>query len=103
MGMNEEYTPELKSEVAIEALKGKKSNEQIAAEYGISTDQVTEWRDTMLASMSNLFSKRKLDKEQRRVEAAHQKRIAHLQAQVDKRQVELDWLRRKMREIGIEE
>ncbi len=101
--MDEDYTTEFKSQVAIEALKGKKSDEQLAAEYGISPQQVAEWRDTALASMTSVFSKRKLDKERCSMEAAHQKRVARLQAQIDKLQSEYDWLRRKAREAGLEE
>jgi len=89
--------------VALEALKGKQSDEQIASEYSISPPLVSEWRDNALAAMPSVFSKRKLDRERRRIEAAHQKRVARLQAQIEKRQVELDWLRRKAREAGLEE
>jgi transposase len=47
--------PDLKVEVAIEAIKGKLSVNEIALKYAIHPKQVTDWRDQLLTEASTVF------------------------------------------------
>lgn len=47
--------PELKMEVALEAIKGVLSINQIASKYSIHPKQVTDWRDQLLSEGETVF------------------------------------------------
>jgi transposase len=47
--------PELKMEVALEAIKGVLSISQIASKYNIHPKQVTDWRDQLLGEGQSVF------------------------------------------------
>lgn len=47
--------PDLKLEVALEAVKGKLSINEIAVKYGIHPKQVTDWRDQLLVEGVSVF------------------------------------------------
>jgi transposase len=47
--------PELKLEVALEAIKGKLSVNEIAVKYRIHPKQVTDWRDQLLSEGLSVF------------------------------------------------
>ena len=48
-------SPELKMEVALEAIKGVLSISQIASKYNIHPKQVTDWRDQLLGEGESVF------------------------------------------------
>lgn len=48
-------SPELKMEVAVEAIKGELSIAQIASKYDIHPKQVTDWRDQLLGEGLSVF------------------------------------------------
>lgn len=48
-------TPELKMEVALEAIKAVLSISQIASKYNIHPKQVTDWRDQLLGEGESVF------------------------------------------------
>ncbi len=48
-------SPELKMEVAIEAIKGELSIAQIAGKFEIHPKQVTDWRDQLLSEGLSVF------------------------------------------------
>lgn len=48
-------SPELKMEVALEALKGELTISQIASKFNIHPKQVTDWRDQLLAEGQSVF------------------------------------------------
>jgi transposase len=47
--------PDLKMEVAVEAIKGKLSVNEIAVKYAIHPKQVTDWRDQLLGEGISVF------------------------------------------------
>jgi transposase len=48
-------TPDFKSMVALEAIKGELSVPQIALKYNIHPKQVTDWRDQLLTECKSVF------------------------------------------------
>ena len=91
------YEPEYKARVALEALKGVKTIQQIATEFKIHPVQVSEWKKIMLAGAAEAFgpgraksSEEDFDRERKR-----------LQAKVGELTLDLDWLREKSKQLGL--
>ncbi len=59
--MNKHYTAEFKARVAIEAIKGQRSVEQIAVKYGVQANEVISWRDQFLEASTETFKSRDYD------------------------------------------
>lgn len=51
----EEYSAPCKAQVALEALKGKKTIAELAAEYGVSPEEVISWRDHAERGMADVI------------------------------------------------
>ena len=49
------HDPEFKARVALEALKGVKSIQQIAKDYQVHPVQVSEWKKTMTEGATGVF------------------------------------------------
>ena len=97
------YSAAFKQEVALEALKGAKTLQQIASDHGISADLVQDWKrqvqDWKRQAKEHLAEGFKRKRKTR--EAELQTRIAHLERLPGKRDFELDWLTKKSRELGL--
>lgn len=80
-----------KMKVALEAIKDEKQIKEIAREYGIHPKQVTEWRDKVLSSSSEIFSTKNISKGQKDLkEEAFLKKIGQ-------QAVEIDFLKKKLK------
>ncbi len=40
------YSAEIKAKVALEVIKGQKTTNEIAAEYGVHPSQIAQWKKT---------------------------------------------------------
>jgi putative transposase len=85
------YSAEFKAKVALEALKGQKTINEIAARFQVHPNQVTQWKKQMLEALPTIFSDHRLreDKEREQLEATLYQQIGQLK-------VELDWLKKKV-------
>ena len=45
------HQPEFKAKVALEAIKGAKSVNELASRYGVHPTQVTEWKKQVLEAL----------------------------------------------------
>jgi transposase-like protein len=54
-GKRRRHDPEFKARVALEALKGVKTIQQIAKEFDIPPVQVSEWKKTMAQGAASVF------------------------------------------------
>ena len=52
---NQKRTPDFKLMVALEAIKGDLSVNQIASKYNIHPKQVTDWRDQLFSEGASIF------------------------------------------------
>jgi transposase-like protein len=83
--------PDFKMMVALEAIKDEKQIKEIAREYKIHPKQVTEWRDRVLKSSSQIFTTKNIplgkteEKEER------------LLKKIGEQAVELDFLKKKLK------
>jgi transposase len=84
------FTAEFKAKVAIEALKGNKTINELTSEFGVHASQIQNWKKLLLDGCKELFS----GKKEKGEESVTQERD-RLYAQVGRLAVELDWLKKK--------
>jgi putative transposase len=85
-----QYSAEFKARVALEALKGFKTVNELASTYGVHPTQIAHWKHRLHKEMSEIFSVRR-DKRERDQEALQ----AQLYQQIGQLKVELDWVKKK--------
>jgi transposase-like protein len=86
------YSAELKTRVALEAIKGHKTANEIAAEYGVHPSQIAQWKKQALDGLPDLFSTRAST--QKKSEEAL---IATLYQEIGQLKVQVGWLEKKSR------
>ena len=85
------YSGELKARVALEAIKGQRTINEIASEYGVHPNQIVQWKKQATEELPALFSDKRKKKE-----ASEQQLQAQLYQQIGQLKVELDWLKKKV-------
>jgi len=50
------FSAEMKSRIALEAIKGQKTIQEIASHYGVHLSQVTSWRKQATGAMPTVFA-----------------------------------------------
>ena len=91
MGQRKRYSAELKTKVALEAIKGHKTANEIAAEYGVHATQIAQWKKQALDELPGLFSTG-----HGRKEKADEALTASLYQQIGQLTVELEWVKKKV-------
>lgn len=97
--MRRQFTPVQKARVALAALAGDKTINQVAAQYEVHPTQVKQWRDTAKAALPTAFTDgRKVDKTAVNTAA----RIDELHRVIGVRDAELEWLKKKIHgDLGL--
>lgn len=85
------YSAEFKGRLAIEAIRGFKTMNELAAEYGVHPNQISTWKAQLLQAVPGVFSGR-ADQREKEAEELQDK----LYRQIGKLQMELDWLKKKV-------
>ena len=80
----------MKAKIAVEAIKGQRTIQEIASHYEVHPSQVTQWKKQLLAESPGVFSRARSQQEQAEAELK-----SELYEQIGKLQVELDWLKKK--------
>lgn len=91
------HSAQFKARVALEAIRGVKTVQQIASENQVHPVQVTQWKGRMLESASGVFEGAK-----KGVEGQREEEKARLERKVGQLAVEVDWLKKKCKELGID-
>lgn len=85
-----QYSADWKAKVALEAIKGQRTVQEIASHYEVHPTLVTHWKKQLREGAAEIFSSGK------RVAAdAEEELKAELYQQIGKLQVEVDWLKKK--------
>lgn len=84
------YSAETKAKVALEAIKGQRTANEIASAYGVHPTQITQWKKQALDELPQVFAGKG---------AARGKQdealLANLSQEIGQLKVELDWLQKK--------
>ena len=84
------YSAETKAKVALEAIKGQRTANEIAAEYGVHPTQIAQWKKQALDALPQLFATKGTERSK-----AEEGFIAGLYQEIGQLKVELDWLQKK--------
>lgn len=84
------YSGELKAKIALEAIKGQRTCNEIASRFGVHPSQVTQWKKQAIEELPALFSDRRV-----RAQAEDEATKAELYQQIGQLKVELDWVKKK--------
>ena len=85
-----QYNAAFKARVALEAIKGQRTVQEIASTYGVHPNQVGIWKRQALEQLPEIFSSNREG-----VSRADEGLKAELYEQIGRLQVELEWLKKK--------
>ena len=89
--MRKTFSPQFKARVALEAIKGDKSTNELASLHAVHPTQINEWKKFVLEGLPVLFNdKRTKDGK------TDERRIDELYRIIGQRDVELEWLKKKL-------
>jgi putative transposase len=89
MTQRKQYGAEFKARVALEALKGHHTVNELAGRYGVHPTQIGKWKKHLQSELPHIFSNRRKKREQDTEELQ-----AQLYQQIGQLKVELDWLKK---------
>ena len=84
------YGAEFKARVALEAIKGHKTINELVSHFGVHPTQINKWKRHLQTELPQIFSNRREKREQ-----DHEALQAQLYQQIGQLKVELDWLKKK--------
>lgn len=90
-----QFTAEFKAKIAVEAIKGQRTTNEIASHYGVHPTQIAEWKKQALGRLPELFAK-----PSSRADADIDAVTAPLYQQIGQLKVELDWVKKSLGAIG---
>ena len=85
------FTAEFKSKVAIEALKGNRTINELSTEFGVHSTQINSWKKQLLTSSKEIFSLKK-----KKLADDNEAEKERLYSQIGRLKVEADWLKKKL-------
>jgi len=83
------HTSEFKTKVVLEALKEQKTLSDLSVIYGVTQQQISNWKSEFLRRANEIFGKREPDKE---LEKQNEK----LFAKIGRLEIENDFLKKKL-------
>jgi transposase-like protein len=89
------YAGAFKAKVGLEALIGMKTVGQIARDYQVHPVQVTQWKRVLREHLPELFEA------PRPADEDSQELIAQLHQKIGQLTVEVDWLKKKCKQLGL--
>lgn len=90
-----QFSGAFKAQVGLEAIIGIKTTAQIAREHQVHPLLVTQWKKTLKERMPEVF-----DRNQPMAEDS-EKLIAQLHQKIGQLTVDLDWLKKKSKQLGL--
>ena len=85
------FSNQFKAKVALEAIKGQRTINELAQEFGVHPNQISLWKKQLLETIPEVFGNGK-DREHDKIE----KERDRLYKKVGQLQVENDWLKKNI-------
>src|SRR5574340_725229 len=89
------YEASFKSRVALSAIRGDKTISELASQFGVHGNLVSQWKRRLLANVSRVCEEPD-DPEGR----AQQEMIDKIHRKIGKLNMDLDWLKKKAAQFG---
>jgi transposase len=89
------YSASEKAAIALEALKGDKTFNELTQKYGVHPTQINRWKNKLKAGMVEIFSSKK---EKDNIE--NDQLVEELYRKIGQLEVERDWLKKKSELFG---
>ncbi|MCC6344082.1 MAG: transposase [Bryobacterales bacterium] len=84
-----QYSPKFKAKVAVEAIHGDRTLNQLASQYHVHPVQISQWRKTALEQLADLFTDGRKGKR-----SGEEVEKDALYEEIGRLKVELDWLKK---------
>jgi len=94
-GKRKRYSGAFKAKVGLEALMGVRTVAQIAREYQVHPTLVTQWKGVIRERLPELFEPASS------VNHDSERMIAQLHQKIGELTVDLDWLKKKSKQLGL--
>lgn len=92
------HDPQFKAKVALEALRGVKTIQEIAKEFEVHPVQVSDWKKTMLEGVAGVFGRGAAATSP---EDAFAREREQLHAKIGQLTIEKDFLEKKSKRLGL--
>ena len=92
------HTPEFKTKVSLDAIKGMKTTSELASQYQVHPVQINAWKKQAIESLPEAFKRGKRTQQS----PTEQQLTAPLYEEIGRLKMELDWLKKKSVEVGGE-
>jgi transposase len=94
-GKRKSHTAALKAQVALAALKGDRTINQLAGQFGVHPTLIHNWKKQLLAGAEEVFSNGS-----KAHVVDHEQLQAQLYEQIGRLKMELDWVKKKAADLG---
>lgn len=88
------YSDKQKASIALEAIKGSKTLNQISSQYQVHPTQIRRWQATAIEGLTSCFSK---NNQKDKIIAEKDKLIEELYKVIGQREIEVNWLKKKFK------
>jgi putative transposase len=89
------HSADFKAKVALEAIKGLRTINELSSEYEVHPSQVNQWKKQVLDELPGIFSSRRIQNQKEQEDLT-----ASLYQQIGQLKVELDWLKKKSGQLS---
>ena len=89
------HTASFKAKVALAALKGDKPQAELAQQFDVHPNQITEWKSRLQERAAGVFGKDKTESETSKVD------VTRMQAKIGELTLENDFLERALTKAGL--
>lgn len=90
------YSPEFKAKIALEAIKGVMTANEIGAKYEVHPVQISQWKKELLENMGSIFE----GKRSRKPADDEQVETGKLYEEIGRLKIEVDWLKKKSEQLS---
>jgi len=90
-----QHSAETKAKVAVEAIRGLRTVNEIAGEYRVHPTQIAHWKKQALAGLADVFSNGRARQDQAESELPDR-----LYEEIGRLKFELDWLKKRLGHAG---
>jgi len=97
MAQHRHFGKDFKAKVAIEALKGEKTINEIASMYEVHPNQVSQWKKLAIEKLPDAMADGR-GKDVRQSQPVDEEK---LHQKIGKQAIEIDFLKKKLRQLGL--